>query len=296
MKSNKQRRAEIKQLRLERAARLAKQPLVDGVRVAGREPANAARLGHVDITYAPLPKYYVDVAFQCCDCGAQEVWTAKQQKWWYEVRQAHVDSTAVRCLPCRRKRRALLAVSRAGVGANRLHDEVTWLRNVPSTKPDAKTLERVELALASKWDGVRKVAIDVLARWQRPQDAERLRVWTLDTKKRPWHDAVQESAARALAPLVRHPRDDQWVLELFASTPFLSDPFTSFVKEMDPKMVELFITHELVRNESERLENLAMMVLRTRRKPSAQIWSRFESHASRSVRDTVAFVTRRLNV
>lgn len=118
MKSNKQRRAEIKQLRLERAARLAKQPLVDGVRVAGREPANAARLGHVNITYAPLPSTTWTSPFSAAIAVFKRFGRLKQQKWWYEVRQAHVDSTAVRCLPCRRKRRALLAVSRAGVGAN----------------------------------------------------------------------------------------------------------------------------------------------------------------------------------
>ncbi|MEF2251072.1 zinc-ribbon domain-containing protein [Ralstonia solanacearum] len=50
--------------------------------------------------------YYVDVHFTCRDCASQEVWTAAQQKWWYEVAKGYVYSTAVRCLACRRQRRS----------------------------------------------------------------------------------------------------------------------------------------------------------------------------------------------
>ncbi|MGA3844764.1 zinc-ribbon domain-containing protein [Ralstonia nicotianae] len=49
--------------------------------------------------------YYVDLPFTCRDCASQEVWTAAQQKWWYEEAKGYVDSTAVRCLACRRQRR-----------------------------------------------------------------------------------------------------------------------------------------------------------------------------------------------
>ncbi len=50
--------------------------------------------------------YYVDVHFICSDCASQEVWTAAQQKWWYEVAKGYVYSTAARCLACRRQRRS----------------------------------------------------------------------------------------------------------------------------------------------------------------------------------------------
>ena len=32
-----------------------------------------------------LKAYYVDEPFTCKDCGSSEVWTAKQQQWWFEV-------------------------------------------------------------------------------------------------------------------------------------------------------------------------------------------------------------------
>ncbi|AQW29879.1 zinc-ribbon domain containing protein [Ralstonia syzygii subsp. celebesensis] len=49
---------------------------------------------------------YVDVHFTCSDCGSQEVWSASQQKWWYEEAKGYVYATAARCLACRRRRRS----------------------------------------------------------------------------------------------------------------------------------------------------------------------------------------------
>lgn len=49
--------------------------------------------------------FYVDKPFVCADCGKKEIWTATQQKWWYEVAKGYVDSTAKRCRPCRIKER-----------------------------------------------------------------------------------------------------------------------------------------------------------------------------------------------
>ena len=54
-------------------------------------------------TYGLLPLFYIDRAFVCRDCGVGQIWTAKQQKWWYEVAQGNFNSTAVRCRPCRKK-------------------------------------------------------------------------------------------------------------------------------------------------------------------------------------------------
>ncbi|BEP58265.1 zinc-ribbon domain-containing protein [Variovorax boronicumulans] len=105
MKSNKQRRAEIKAHRLERAARAValQQRQADArlLRAEGMVAADTALLAAHNNTYGPLPTFYVDKAFTCRDCGAQEVWTAKQQKWWYEVALGSIHSTAVRCRACR---------------------------------------------------------------------------------------------------------------------------------------------------------------------------------------------------
>lgn len=66
--------------------------------------ADQNELKHIN-TYGELPAFYVDKPFVCRDCGAEEVWTAEQQKWWYEVAKGHIDSTAVRCRTCRKKRK-----------------------------------------------------------------------------------------------------------------------------------------------------------------------------------------------
>ena len=105
MKSNRQRRAEIKakralramklQSRLKPWARLGERPL-------GAVPADHGELSHNN-TYGLLPDYYVDRRFICRDCGATETWAAQQQKWWYEVAKGHIDSFAVRCRTCRQR-------------------------------------------------------------------------------------------------------------------------------------------------------------------------------------------------
>jgi hypothetical protein len=55
-------------------------------------------------SYDP-PHYYVDQPFKCIDCGKREVWTASQQKWYYEVAKGSIYGRAVRCRPCRQKHR-----------------------------------------------------------------------------------------------------------------------------------------------------------------------------------------------
>ncbi|MEZ0256530.1 MAG: zinc-ribbon domain containing protein [Chthoniobacter sp.] len=56
--------------------------------------------------------YYVDQPFQCTDCGAQEIWTARQQKWWYEIARGGAWTIANRCRPCRRRERERKATAR----------------------------------------------------------------------------------------------------------------------------------------------------------------------------------------
>jgi hypothetical protein len=49
--------------------------------------------------------YYLDVPFTCASCGSEEVWTASQQKWWYEVAKGSLYSGAKLCRTCRRDAR-----------------------------------------------------------------------------------------------------------------------------------------------------------------------------------------------
>lgn len=50
--------------------------------------------------------FYIDEARTCIQCGREFVFSGKEQKYWYEVRQFHFDSVAIRCVSCRRQRRS----------------------------------------------------------------------------------------------------------------------------------------------------------------------------------------------
>jgi len=67
---------------------------------AGSVKADQQALAHNN-TYDGLPVFYVDRVFSCRDCGKEEIWTAEQQKWWYEVAKGNLNATAVRCRKCR---------------------------------------------------------------------------------------------------------------------------------------------------------------------------------------------------
>lgn len=56
--------------------------------------------------------YYLDQPFRCQDCGVEELWTAHQQKWWYEVAKGGVWTEATRCRSCRRRERVRKATAR----------------------------------------------------------------------------------------------------------------------------------------------------------------------------------------
>jgi hypothetical protein len=115
MKSGRQRREEILDRRRQRA-RIAKRssfaPWREPDRVpAGAIPAEQANLLH-DRTYGPRPRFYVDQPFTCVECGTEEVWTASDQKWWYEEAKGKIATRANRCLACRRRRRLRRAQER----------------------------------------------------------------------------------------------------------------------------------------------------------------------------------------
>ncbi len=121
MKSNKQRRKEIKLKRLTRAEKLRKEiestvpPHAlfnpEKAKEAGVILADALALQHNN-TYGLLPTYYLDKPFTCVDCGSEEVWTAKQQKWWYEIAKGNINSTAIRCRSCRKIKQEIKAEAR----------------------------------------------------------------------------------------------------------------------------------------------------------------------------------------
>lgn len=106
MKSGKQRRLEIKDKRRKRAEKLDIDTSIETKPLpTGSVEADLNELIHNN-TYGSLPLFYIDKVFACRDCGSNELWTAKQQKWWYEVAKGHIDSTAVKCRKCRDKIKA----------------------------------------------------------------------------------------------------------------------------------------------------------------------------------------------
>lgn len=105
MKSGKQRRKEIKAARYKRAEKLAKE--FDPFK--SKLPGNYVLADHAELSHnlAPslLPNFYMDMPYRCRDCDKDEIWTAKQQKWWYEIAKGRLEATAVRCSACRKIRR-----------------------------------------------------------------------------------------------------------------------------------------------------------------------------------------------
>ena len=65
------------------------------------------------------PTFYEDLEFTCRDCGADQVWRAEDQAWYYESSGAPYYSTAIRCCGCRIKERERIAAARKAAG----HDE-----------------------------------------------------------------------------------------------------------------------------------------------------------------------------
>jgi hypothetical protein len=70
---------------------------------SGRIPANLSEQAPNN-SYDP-PLFHEDREFACVDCGKQEVWTAEQQKWWFETAKGSMDSGAIRCRDGRTARR-----------------------------------------------------------------------------------------------------------------------------------------------------------------------------------------------
>lgn len=74
--------------------RIVSEPLPKGF-LRGDPTKQRYGLGGPDLVFGPLEK-------TCRDCKADFVFTAAEQKHWYETLRFPLDSTAVRCKPCRR--------------------------------------------------------------------------------------------------------------------------------------------------------------------------------------------------
>ena len=125
MTNGRQRRTQLKQRRS--GKRAASALAAERQRVKAAAKARAVLLkAHVLVNTANLRPtnsygtpdfvergFYLDRPFQCKDCGIAQVWTATQQKWWYESAKGDVWTVAIRCRPCRRREQARKAAARA---------------------------------------------------------------------------------------------------------------------------------------------------------------------------------------
>lgn len=126
MKSNKQRRTELTAKRQARRKEEAKQNAAQQAAKRQRKLNSKAKLG-VEVNPHALARdkaysfevpdfvtsgFYTDIPFRCCDCHQEQIWTASQQKWWYEVAKGSRWTVAKRCRNCRRRERQRVAESR----------------------------------------------------------------------------------------------------------------------------------------------------------------------------------------
>ena len=115
MKRTRQEYREAKKERLQKTATRKEIQAMRAPSVPGEVKVNTVFLPS---TYSyDMPEfvrrgYYLDQPFQCQDCGVQEVWTARQQKWWYETAKGDIWTVASRCRPCRRRERERKAAAR----------------------------------------------------------------------------------------------------------------------------------------------------------------------------------------
>ena len=288
MKSGRQRREELRQKRLERAKRLEERLRESPHGVAwpgaGVEDADRALLARHNSTCGTLPAFYVDQVFTCRDCGREQVWTAKQQKWWYEDRLAPIDSKAVRCLPCRRARRT----QRAHPGANLLGERRDRLRALGERPPDADARAEVEAALADKWWGLRTTAIATLGAWGDDASVERLKALLAEHAARDgwnsWNRQARAAAFKALGACLPD-AEAGWALEAYFGS-HEAGALREGLARRSPAFWEPVIDAEWRRGEPRRLERLAWVLPKVNADPARQQrWrARFEAHPDAGVR------------
>jgi hypothetical protein len=100
MKSNRQKREELKQRRALKQLSQQELQLRHDLKSKRAIPVDRSKI--ISRSALPrIPTHYRDIRFTCKDCGAAEIWTATRQKWWYEKAQGEIESVATRCRKCR---------------------------------------------------------------------------------------------------------------------------------------------------------------------------------------------------
>jgi hypothetical protein len=109
-----------------------------------------------------------------------------------------------------------------------LQERVASLRALADLPPTPERRAEVLHAVASKFEGVQSVALDVLGRWADAESARAIAQFLRDALGREAGWAIRGVAVRNLAPLLTR-ADAEWVLDIYFSQP------------------DILVKHELVR-------------------------------------------------
>lgn len=129
-KSGKQRRAEMRAARQRRQTRRASRsataeglvaPACGPTACVAVDPSCLRPNNSYSVADFVQRGFYRDIAFRCIDCGAEGVWTAERQRWWYEVAGGDIFTTARRCAHCRAIERQRKEAARQSALAGKLH-------------------------------------------------------------------------------------------------------------------------------------------------------------------------------
>lgn len=102
MSSSKQKRQKLKLTRAKRKTEWAQAEVRAGLKRGTIIAVDKSKI-FSRCAIPRIPDYYRDTWFRCRDCGAQDLWTAKQQQRWYEEQHGEIEAIAIRCRACRRK-------------------------------------------------------------------------------------------------------------------------------------------------------------------------------------------------
>jgi hypothetical protein len=91
MKSNKQRKAEIKD---HRQKKLFKKQETEKLKTF---PVNFDNLSEESKMSWSIPEMYIDEFYHCIDCGVKSLFSAEKQKEWYEVEKRYFWQKPIRC-------------------------------------------------------------------------------------------------------------------------------------------------------------------------------------------------------
>ena len=139
-----------------RIGREAKKPRQKKARKIPPLPAGAVQADPAKQVYGmggPLA-FYKDVDRLCVQCGMSFVFSASEQKYWYETLGFIVYSTAIRCVTCRRRKRSEVALQRQLAQAREFQQQNSSNPLAHLALAEALVLHRQRLGKGRMEDGI----------------------------------------------------------------------------------------------------------------------------------------------